>query len=160
MLNTLHTMFDNIFKLGYFPESWSEGLIVPLRKKGSLNGVNNYRGITLFSCIGKLFTRIINNKLYDWAENYYVLIEAQAGFKKGMSAADNAFILHGLVPHMLNQGKSYFAIYIVFTKSFDYVVRDKLWFKLIKLGLRGNILDIIRSVYNSVKSRVRYENQL
>ena len=160
LLNTLHTMFNNIFKLGYFPESWSEGLVIPLHKKGSLNDVNNYRGITLLSCIGKLFTRIINNRLYDWAKNYYVFIEAQAGFRKGMSTADNAFILHGLVSHMLNQGKKLFCAFIDFTKAFDYVVRENLWFKLIKLGLRENILDIIRSMYNSVKSRIRYENQL
>ena len=77
-----------------------------------------------------------------------------------MSTADNAFILHGLVSHMLNQGKRLFCAFIDFTKAFDYVVRENLWFKLIKLGLRGNILDIIRSMYNSVKSRIRYENQL
>ena len=33
LLNTLHTMFNHIFKLGYFPESWSEGLVVPLHKR-------------------------------------------------------------------------------------------------------------------------------
>ena len=159
LLNTFHTIFNNIFKLGYFPESWSEGLVIPLHKKGSLNDVNNYRGITLLSCIGKLFSRIINNRLYDWAENYYVFIETQAGFRKGMSTADNAFILHGLVSHMLNQDKKLFCTFIDFTKAFDYVVRENLWFKLIKLDLRGNILDIIRSMYNSVKSKIRYENQ-
>ena len=114
----------------------------------------------MLSCIGKLFTRIINNRLYDWAENYHVFIEAQAGFRKCMSTTDNVFILHGLVSHMLNQGKKLFYAFIDFTKAFDYVVRDNLWFKLIKLGLRGNILDIIRSMYDSVKSRVKYENML
>ena len=105
MLNILFAMFNNIFKLGYFPELWSEGLVIPLHKKGNLNDVNNYRGITLLSCIGKLFTRIINNILYDWAENYHVFIEAQAGSRKCMCTTDNVFILHGLISHMLNQGK-------------------------------------------------------
>ena len=160
MLNTLFTMFKNIFKFGYFPELWSEGLVIPFHKKGNLNDVNNYRGITLLSCIGKLFTRIINNRLYDWAVNYHVFIEAQAEFRKCMSTIDNVFILHGLISHMLNQGKKLFCAFIDFTDAFDYVVRDNLWFKLIKFGLRGNILDIIRSMYDSVKSRVKYENML
>ena len=47
-----------------------------------------------------------------------------------------------------------------FTKAFDYVVRDNLWFKLIKLGLRGNILNIIKSMYESVKSRVKFCNKI
>ena len=55
LLNTLYVIFNNIFKVGYFPELWSEGLVVPLHKKGSLHDINNYRGITLLSCVGKLF---------------------------------------------------------------------------------------------------------
>ena len=43
-----------------------------------------------------------------------------------MSTADNAFILHGLVSHMLNQGRKIFCAFIDFTKAFDYVVRNNL----------------------------------
>ena len=47
-----------------------------------------------------------------------------------------------------------------FTKAFDYVVRDNLWLKLVKLGIRGKMLNIIRSMYSSVKSRVKLLNEL
>ena len=73
---------------------------------------------------------------------------------------DNVFILHGLITHMVNQRKKLYCTFIDFTKAFDYVVRDNLWYKLIKLGLRGNIMNIIKSTYSCVKSRVRYENKL
>ena len=39
-------------------------------KKGSINDVNNYRGITLLNCVDKLFTMILNNRLYDWGDTY------------------------------------------------------------------------------------------
>ena len=52
--------------------------MVPLHQKGCLNDVNDYRGITLLSCVGKLFTSILNNRLYDWGETYNVFMEAQA----------------------------------------------------------------------------------
>ena len=45
-------------------------------------------------------------------------------------------------------------------KAFDLVVRDILWFQLIKLGVRGKMLNIIKSIYNSVKSRVKHDNTL
>ena len=64
----LHTLFNKIFDLEYFPESWSEGYIVPLHKKESLGDVSNFRGIKLLSTLGKLFTRILNNRLTSWAE--------------------------------------------------------------------------------------------
>ena len=62
--------------------------------------------------------------------------------------------------HMLNNGKQLFCYFIEFTKAFHYVVRDNLWSKLIHLGLR-NILNIIRSMYTAVKSRVKscYESK-
>ena len=47
-----------------------------------------------------------------------------------------------------------------FTKAFDYIDKDILWYKLIKIGVRGQMLNIIRFIYNSVKSRVKCNNTL
>ena len=76
MVSYLHVLFNKIFDLEYFPGSWSEGFIVPLHKKGSQDDVNNYRGITLLSTLGKLYTSILNNRLKTWAEEYHVYVEA------------------------------------------------------------------------------------
>ena len=56
---------------------------------------------------------------------------------------------------MLNSGKKLYCAFIDFTKAFDYIVRDNLWAKLIKLGIRGKILNIIHSLYNCIKSKVK-----
>ena len=45
-----------------------------------------------------------------------------------------------------------------FTKVFDFLVRDVIWYKLIKYGVRSKLLNIIRSMYESVKIRVKYKN--
>ena len=101
----LCNLFNKGFEYGFFPEEWFEGYIVPLHKKGCLNDVENYRGITLLSALGKLFTRVVNNRLSDWSENYFVLIEAQAGFRANMSTVDDMFVMHWLISHILNHGK-------------------------------------------------------
>ena len=149
LVPTLCNLFNKIFEIGKFPDDWSEGYVIPLHKKGDANEVENYRGITLLSTLGKLFTRVINNRLNEWAENYSVLIEAQAGFRIHMSTVDNIVVLHGLISHILNQGKRLFCAFIDFTKAFDYIVRDNLWYKLIKVGLRGKLLYIIKSMYTT-----------
>ena len=46
------------------------------------------------------------------------------------------------------------------TKAFDFIHRDILWHKLIKIGVRGKALNIIRSMYENVKSRAKYKNRL
>lgn len=47
-----------------------------------------------------------------------------------------------------------FCAFIDITKVFEYVVREELWFKLKNLGIGGNILNIMKSMNASVKSRV------
>ena len=56
LLPCLHSLFNKLLISSYFPSSWSEGYIIPLHKKGGVINVNNYRGITLLSVLGKLFT--------------------------------------------------------------------------------------------------------
>lgn len=156
LLPYIVSLFNSIFNHGYFPKEWSMGEIIPLHKKGSLNNVDNYRGITLLSVFGKLFTRILNNRLTQWAENYSIYVEAQGGFREAMGTTDHIFALHGIISHLLNNNKKLFCAFVDFSKAFDYVVRENLWFKLIKLGVRGKILNIIMSMYNNVKSRVKF----
>lgn len=112
------------------------------------------------STVGKLFTRILNNRLNSWAEEYNIYIEAHAGFRTNMSTIDNIFILNALISHNLYNNTHLYCAFIDFTKAFDYVVRDILWYKLIKEGVSGKILDIIKSMYNAVKSKIKHENSL
>ncbi|MCG8045176.1 MAG: reverse transcriptase family protein [Candidatus Thiodiazotropha taylori] len=156
----IHRLFNHIFDLGYFPEAWSEGFIVPIHKKGDRNDVSNYRGITLLSILGKLFTRVLNNRLTTWAETYSIYVEAQAGFRKHMGTVDNIFVLSSLIKHFLNNNQFLFCAFIDFSKAFDYVVRDVVWYKLLKIGVRGKMLDIIKSIYQNVKSKVKHNNKL
>ncbi|MEW8542097.1 MAG: reverse transcriptase family protein, partial [Candidatus Thiodiazotropha sp.] len=158
LLPYLHELFNTILKTGYFPKQWSEGYIVPIHKKGKLDDVNNFRGVTLLSTFGKLFTRILNNRLTQWAEEYAIYIEAQAGFRANMSTTDNIFVLHGLINHFINSGNKLYCAFVDFTKAFDYVNRDVIWYKLIKIGVRGKILNVIKSMYEQVKSKVKLNN--
>ena len=77
-----------------------------------------------------------------------------------MSTTYNIVVLHGVISHLINQGKKLYCAFVDFTKAFDYVVCENIWYKMIKYGIRGKILNVIKSMYSSVKSRVKYNNQL
>jgi hypothetical protein len=55
------------FNSGLFPKAWSYGYIVPIYKKGDKNAPNNYRGITLNSNFGKLFTSVFTKRVKNWS---------------------------------------------------------------------------------------------
>ena len=77
---------------GVIPSEWSIGIIKVLYKnKGNINDVNNYRGITLLSCLGKLFTSVINARLYSYLTNAKILGNEQAGFRPKHSTLDHIF---------------------------------------------------------------------
>ena len=93
----LCSLFNFVFDSGVFPDTWSEGLLVPLHKKGDKSSPDNYRGVTLLNVLGKIFTRILNNRLETWAEKYQIYIEAQNGFRQGRGTTDSIFMLHQMV---------------------------------------------------------------
>ena len=66
-LGYFHKLFNTCLNTGYFPKLWSEGFIVPIPKHVNVNDVSNYRGISLLSNLGKLFTRILNTRFDAWA---------------------------------------------------------------------------------------------
>ena len=74
-----------------------------------------------------------------------------------MGTIDNIFVLHGLISHTLSKNKYLFCAFVDFTKAFDYVVRDILWYKLIKMGVRGKILNVVMSMYKHIKSQVKLD---
>ena len=84
--------------MGIIPDAWSFGTIKPFYKnKGDPKLPENYRPITILSCLGKLFTSIINNRLKRYAEEKDLIDNCQAGFRKNHSTTDNIFIINSLI---------------------------------------------------------------
>lgn len=156
LLSHITDLFNILLDSGYFPDGWTEGIIIPLFKKGNENDVNNFRGITLVSCLSKVFTAVLNNRINNWCEKYSKISDAQFGFRKGFSTVDAVFTLHSLIDHMLNNGKRLYCAFVDLKKAFDSVYRNALWLKLYKLGINGKMLRIIRALYDSVKCCIRH----
>ena len=151
----LWKLFNKIFNTGDFPESWGEGIIFPIYKKGNKSQANNYRGITLLPIISKIYTRILHCRLLIWEENCAHLREEQAGFRKGYSTTDNIFILYTFIQKYLSEkGGRFYCAFIDFEKAFDRVHRNILFYKLGKSGLRGKMFNSLSSIYNKVKASV------
>ena len=77
-----------------------------------------------------------------------------------MSMIDNIFVLRALLRHYLNKNEYSYCAFVDFTKAFDYVLMDVIWYKLLKIGVKGKMLDIIKSINNNVKSQVKLNNTL
>ena len=75
----------------YIYNIWREGLIVSLFKKGDKEDPGNYRGITLLIVVGKVFCKILNDRLVQYLDKSSKIHEGQAGFRAGRCCIDNIF---------------------------------------------------------------------
>ena len=116
MCEMLLALFNLVWDSEYAPSYWREGLIVSLFKKGDREDPGNYRGITLLNVVGKLYSRVINNRLLKHLELNHLLHEGQGGFRMGRSCIDNIFSLSELIQGRIREGKSTFAFFLTLRK--------------------------------------------
>ena len=56
------------WRMEEIPREWMQGLIFPLYKDGDDRDPLNYRGITLLSIVGKVYNRVLGDRLMKFAE--------------------------------------------------------------------------------------------
>ena len=148
------------FKTGFIPDEWAIGKIRPIYKnKGDVTDPNNYRPITILSCLNKLFTAVLNERLTDLLDENDMLNENQAGFRKAYSTSDHVFSLHALIEMMKYEKKKLFCSFVDFSKAFDSVWRAALWGKLLGHEINGNFLRVLHNIYQNAKSFISINNQ-
>ena len=110
-----------VLETGIVPSDWSVGLIKPLFKgKGSPQSPDNYRGITLLSCVGKLFTAVLNERIVSFLDANGLLGEEQAGFRANYSTVDHVYTLHAIIDWYLKVKKRrVYCAFIDYKKAFD-----------------------------------------
>uniref|UniRef100_A0A0N7ZBB2 Reverse transcriptase domain-containing protein n=1 Tax=Scylla olivacea TaxID=85551 RepID=A0A0N7ZBB2_SCYOL len=157
MLNLYVKFFNRILDTGYLPKEWLIGVIVPLYKnKGDVDDPHNYRGITLLSCLGKVFTSVLNDRLTSYSDSHNIIKENQAGFRQGYSTLDHIFLLKNIIDLFLWKKKQLFCLFIDYRKAFDTVWREGLWYKMVKENIGGKVLNVIRNMYLNIKSCVKF----
>ena len=118
----LSQLFNKILETGEFPNAWCNALIIPIHKSGSVNDPGNYRGISLLSCISKVFTKVLNNRLVSWATENGKMFEEQGGFTKGRGTIEQIFILQSLISKYLSKkGGRCYTVFVDFSKAFDTI---------------------------------------
>lgn len=96
-LNEILSLFNSIFLREDIPDSFRRSIIIPLFKKGDVNCVSNYRGLSLLDTNYKIFTGLILNRINTWIDVHGILNEYQAGFRKNYSTVDNLFNITSIV---------------------------------------------------------------
>ena len=148
-------LFNRIYDRSYFPTSWSNSLVLPIHKKGSHSDPNNYRGVSLLSVFSKMFMNVLYSRINKWCNLNDVLCREQGGFKAGFSTMDSVFTLNTIInKHINKKGGRFYCAFVDFTKAFDLLNREAIWFKLQKLKMSSKMINMLMAVYSNVNARV------
>jgi len=133
-------------------------IITLYKNKGDRKDCNNYRGISLLSIVGKLFARIVLQRLQVLADRIYP--ESQCGFRSQRSTVDMIFSVRQLQEKCREQNQPLYLAFIDLTKAFDLVSRDGLFRMLDLIGCPPKLLSIVRSFHDGMMSTVQFDGDL
>lgn len=157
----IQNLFNLILSTEETPRQWSTGYIIPVYKAGCEQDKSNYRGISITSCLGKLFGLIINNRLTDFLNDTNVLCKEQIGFQKGKRTSDHIFTLKCIIEEAKSKKKPVYGCFVDLKKAYDTVWRSGLYYKLLHYyKVSPKLVRIIQNMYSELKGRVKLNNHI
>lgn len=111
MFSLIYNLLLTCFKQGLVPSEWQKSIIKPIPKCPNADPrvPMNYRGISLLSCVCKLYSSILNERLVFYLESCNLSAEEQNGFRRKRACIDHIYSLTTIVNARKQEGKSTFA---------------------------------------------------
>src|SRR5215469_10087545 len=130
--------------------------MLPVYKgKGDKRECSNHRGISVLSVVGKMYGRILIERVRALTDN--LIREEQGGFRKGRGCLDQVFVVKSLCEKFREKGREVYMAFMDLEKAYDRVDREALWMVLSKYGVRGKLLEAVRGFYANSRVCLRVD---
>ena len=129
-------LFNKCLKEGKMPVEWKSSTITMIPKGSkTASDPNNYRPISLISCISKLLERIVAKRLSAFLEIAGWLSPQQSGFRRFRRTTDNLVFHTQKVLEAFNMKNKVLSFSFDIQAAFDAVWHSGLVFKMQKAGV-------------------------
>jgi len=154
----LHEIISQAWVQGQVPQDWRNATIVPIFKKGNKKQCSNYRGISLLSVPGKVYARVLLDRLKLITDS--LIDEAQAGFRTGRGVRDHLFVMSQILEKCYEFDVTSHFVFIDLEKAFDRVPRARMTTVLREAGVQGKLLQAVSALHEENQCRVRVRGHL
>ena len=160
----LFELYQNFYANDSVCESLNTGVILTLfklEKEAKANNKDNYRGITLFPTLCKIYEMVLLNRLENYAKQNRLFSNMQFGFQEGVGCTETSFTILESMNRMLERGSKVFGCFLDVRKAFDTVWIDRQLCKLFtEFDIRGRMWLAIKDLYTEDRGQVLYSNTL
>ena len=156
---SLTKLFNLSLNRKVFPSSWKEANVIPLYKKGDHSLCNNYRPISLLSCVGKVMEKVVFKHVFNFFRNNLILSANQSGFIPGDSTINQLISLYHELCLAVDLQKEIRIVFLDISKAFDRVWHVGLLHKLESNGISGPLLMWFKNYLFNRRQRVVMNGQ-
>ena len=155
-------LFNTILQHNIYPESWKNDILNPFFKSGVKTDCNNFRGLCIGSCLGKLFKSILRLRLEEKCEKDNLIPKEQCSGRRKSRTADHLLVFqHIITKYVKNQKKTLFVCFFDLSKAYDKTSRIRLFYDLLtQYSIGGKYLSILQTMYTSNNMYIRLDEGL
>ena len=147
-------IFNLSIESGTFPHNMKCSRGIPIYKKGSPLSLNNYRVVAMINSFSKVFEKIWSDRLILFFEENNFFTKSQFGFRKSTNTQHALSAIINEITKRLNDSKHVLVLCLDIQKCFDSVDREILYRKLQNAGIRGQVLEWIKSYFTNRTQRI------
>ena len=111
-----------------FQDQWKIALISPIPKNTSLTELKDYRSISIFPILSKVYEKQVLHQIANFIESQQVYNKHQFGYRKNHSTASILSKLYDDIKMAMKQSELTMAVFTDYSKPFD-TIDFLLWYK-------------------------------
>ena len=151
--------YNHLWVNQIFPKVWKHAVVIPISKPGKdPSNPNNYRPISLTSCLCKLMEKMVNNRLNWVLRKNKVLSPTQCGSQAERSTLDSLSHLENHIRRGFERKQITVAIFFDIQKAYDTTWRYLILKSLHHNSFRGHLPIFIKNFLNERTFQTRIEN--
>jgi len=155
----LKIIFNKIWN-GSFPSIWNSASIVSIPKKGDLSDCNNYCGISLINVGLKIISKIVTDRISNYALSHNFIRPEQFGYRNHEECISLFITIREICQRKKFHGKFTNIAFLDLKTAYDSVPIFNILTKLYHLGIRGKCFDFLSNLYLSSKASAKFLDML
>ena len=161
LLKPLILLYENSIKDSCYPDIWKRSNIIPVHKKNDKRLVDSYRPISLLPIFGKIFEKIMFNRVYKFLLEERLLNPNQSGFRPSDSCINQLLaITHEIFEAFdCNPPLEVRSVFLDISKAFDKVWHEGLIYKIKSVGISGELCKLLENYLSGRYQRVVLNGQ-